>query len=117
MSTPTRYPEIGYEQQAEQCWRFIDQETGAAIGAIYPTKRELLADVERFAVSRGFAEATPDDAAVAIIKRLAGDLDNVFTFELKPGANSPECVKEFFAEAREAIIEADAWLKEKNAFK
>jgi hypothetical protein len=54
---PTRFIELGYAQHARNLWRFIDMETGAAIGPLYPTKTELLADVGTFYVERWGARA------------------------------------------------------------
>ena len=47
----TRYKELGYHKESTG-WRFNDTETGAAIGPLYPTKIELLCDLERFYQSR-----------------------------------------------------------------
>ena len=45
---PTRFKELGYVSYAG-IWRFVDTETKAAVGPIYKTKSEMLADLERYA--------------------------------------------------------------------
>jgi len=45
----TRFEGLSYEQQAPGLWRFVDEEDGRVVGAQYPTKAELLADLYRFA--------------------------------------------------------------------
>jgi hypothetical protein len=45
--TKTRFPEIGYTKNGPH-WRFVDTGTGATIGDHYPTKTELLCDLQRF---------------------------------------------------------------------
>jgi len=50
----TRFPGLGFAQHARSLWRFIDLETGCAIGAQYRRKDELLADLSTFAEERGF---------------------------------------------------------------
>ena len=50
----TRYPGLGYGHFGRAAgWRFIDTETLATIGMVYPLRSELLADVERFAAELG----------------------------------------------------------------
>lgn len=44
----TRYPELGYEKQGHDVWRFIDLQTFRAIGPFYRTRAELLADLSNF---------------------------------------------------------------------
>jgi hypothetical protein len=51
----TRFPGLGYSCIARGLWMFIDTDTGAQIGAQYPTKAELLADLRAFAEERGFS--------------------------------------------------------------
>ncbi len=52
MPRTTRYAELQYEQHARNLWRIIDAETGAAIGPLYRTKGELLADLPAFYAER-----------------------------------------------------------------
>lgn len=52
---PTRYPELGYRKDAPDCWRFVDRSTDASVGLQYPTKSELLADLDRYAAVFGVA--------------------------------------------------------------
>ena len=52
---PTRYAELSYRQQDRALWRFVDNETGAAVGPHYRTKGELFADLERYAALFGCA--------------------------------------------------------------
>ncbi len=51
---PTRFIGLGYTKTFD-VWRFIDTETGAAIGPIYRTKAELMGDLTVFAGARGLA--------------------------------------------------------------
>lgn len=50
----TRYTRLGFALEARGQWSFYDKETHGSIGGKYTTKIELLADVERFAISRGY---------------------------------------------------------------
>jgi hypothetical protein len=50
---PTRYPELGYTQVDTRLWRIVDLSTSNLVGPSYPTMRELLADLERFATVFG----------------------------------------------------------------
>ena len=50
----TRFSGLGFSKVAPGLWRLIDTETGAAIGAQYARKDELLADLAAFAKERGF---------------------------------------------------------------
>lgn len=45
----TRFKELAYEKQGAGNWRFIDTETGAAVGKFYTSKAELEADITRYA--------------------------------------------------------------------
>jgi len=61
---PTRYPGLGYRQDDRQLWRFYatddDPQRPAAVGPHYRTRRELLADCNRYARAYGLAGgATP----------------------------------------------------------
>jgi hypothetical protein len=51
----TRFSGLGYACIARGCWMFIDMDGEAQIGAQYPTKAELLADLSAFAAERGFS--------------------------------------------------------------
>jgi hypothetical protein len=51
----TRFPELGFVNQARGLWRFVDMSTGAVIGPCYARKDELLADLTRFATEFGCA--------------------------------------------------------------
>lgn len=53
----TRFPELGYEQHAPGLWRIIALDTGSAVGPHYPSKTELLADLERYAQEYGCPDA------------------------------------------------------------
>ena len=48
----TRFEEVGYINQAPGMWRFVDTDSKAVIGGIYPTKAELLADLAAFHAAR-----------------------------------------------------------------
>lgn len=50
----TRYRELDYQRQGD-CWRFIDTSTDNNVGPQYPTKDELLADLEQYAANFGCA--------------------------------------------------------------
>lgn len=55
----TRFDRLGYANVCPGIWQFIDLIEPCApaqIGRLYATKAELLADLERFAQERGFAE-------------------------------------------------------------
>ena len=63
----TRYPEIGYRQDAPGLWRFYDQRTGNAIGEHYKSKAELLADLSNYAASSfGYLTASEFNAEVRL---------------------------------------------------
>jgi hypothetical protein len=47
--SPTRFAELGYRRDFENCWRFVCIETDASVGPQYRTKAELLADLGRYA--------------------------------------------------------------------
>jgi hypothetical protein len=49
----TRYPELDYEKQGN-VWRCLDASTGQAVGPLYKTRAELLADLERYAHAGGW---------------------------------------------------------------
>jgi hypothetical protein len=54
----TRYPGLGYRKDDRQLWRFYaldDPQRPAAVGPHYRTRRELLADVDRYARAYGLA--------------------------------------------------------------
>lgn len=55
----TRFVGLGYSNYGPKHWQFVDRDGDAQIGPIYPTKAELLADVENFARDRGFTEHWP----------------------------------------------------------
>jgi len=65
-ATTTRYPEIGYRKEGP-AWRFVDMSTDSAVGPQYPTKAEMLADLQRYAEQFGAAPITvsPQSAAIA----------------------------------------------------
>jgi hypothetical protein len=50
----TRYPALGFEWRGDH-WRILDNATGSAVGPIYKTRKELLADLDRFAREFGCA--------------------------------------------------------------
>ena len=56
---PTRYPELGYRQDAPGLWRIVATDGNASVGPQYRSKTELLADLERFATEYGCAAAGP----------------------------------------------------------
>lgn len=56
----TRYKELAYEDQGPQVWRFIDTSTNRAVGPIYATRAELLADLPRYANQFGCEAASAD---------------------------------------------------------
>ena len=45
----TRYPELGFRQDAPGLWRVVDVSTGSSVGPQYSTRSELLADLARYA--------------------------------------------------------------------
>jgi hypothetical protein len=57
---PTRFPGLGYANVRGCGWIFVDMSDGdeAQIGAWYPTRTELLADLVRFAEERGYRLAS-----------------------------------------------------------
>lgn len=63
---PTRYPELGYRQDAPGVWRIVDTDGGKSIGPYYRTRVELLCDLDGFARGRGIHDGvflpngTPD---------------------------------------------------------
>ena len=63
----TRVQELGYMNHQPGHWQFVHE--GTPIGRVYPTRAELLADVERVASVRGFTvepiAATPARPAFA----------------------------------------------------
>ena len=52
---PTRFPELGYRQDGPGLWRIyaLDDGRESAVGPFYPTKAELLADLDRYAREYG----------------------------------------------------------------
>lgn len=62
MASATRFPELSYERIDPRCWRFVDAD-GSEIGPMYPTKAELLADLDRFATHYGCNPAPKPDTA------------------------------------------------------
>lgn len=50
----TRFINLGYASQAPFQWSFYDLSTNESIGPKYPHKDELLADINRFAIERGY---------------------------------------------------------------
>jgi hypothetical protein len=67
MASKTRYPELMYRQAFPGVWRFVGD--GCDIGPQYPTKAELLADLDRFAAEYGCDGAL--DEASALRTRVA----------------------------------------------
>lgn len=45
---PTRFPDLRYQRQGDGNWRILELD-GFAVGPQYPTRLELLSDLERFA--------------------------------------------------------------------
>lgn len=58
MASNTRYAGLGYRMDAPGLWRFVDKGTDASIGPQYPTKAELLSDIENYAKGAGWEPAT-----------------------------------------------------------
>ena len=78
MASKTRYRELMYRQAFPGVWRFVGD--GCDIGPQYPTRAELLADLDRFAAEYGcdgaFDEASALRARVAELETaLQGMLD------------------------------------------
>ena len=46
---PTRYKQLGYFNWGPRHWQFMALDGFAPVGKIYPTKAELLADIDRYA--------------------------------------------------------------------
>lgn len=67
MASKTRYRELMYRQAFPGVWRFVGD--GCDIGPQYPTKAELLADLDRFAAEYGCDGAL--DEASALRTRVA----------------------------------------------
>ena len=55
----TRYAELAYEQYDKNWWRIIDVSDSAAVGPIYKSHAELLADLDRFAREFGATDVGP----------------------------------------------------------
>lgn len=59
----TRFPELGYTRCAPREWRFVDltdpDRGPVEVGSIYPSRAELLANVERYASEFGCEGARP----------------------------------------------------------
>lgn len=51
----TRFPALNYQRIGSD-WRMLDVSTGAPIGPRYPTREELLVDLDRVARLCGFDE-------------------------------------------------------------
>jgi len=65
---PTRFPELAYAQHAPSLWRIIATDTNQAVGGFYATKAELLADLERYAIDYGCANArTKSDVCMILL--------------------------------------------------
>lgn len=54
---PTRFSELAYTKTGPALWRIVDADTGAAIGPLYASKMELLADLPRYAKDYGCENA------------------------------------------------------------
>lgn len=67
MASKTRYRELMYRQAFPGVWRFVGD--GCDIGPQYPTRAELLADLDRFAAEYGCDGAF--DEASALRTRVA----------------------------------------------
>ena len=50
---PTRYPELGYRQDAPDLWRIYATEDRCPVGPHFASKAELLADLHRYAAFYG----------------------------------------------------------------
>lgn len=61
----TSYPMLGYQLVAPGMWRFVDRETGQHFGREYPTKAELIGNVERMAQQIGVADPGPPTAEMS----------------------------------------------------
>jgi hypothetical protein len=56
---PTRYELLGYTQDAPNCWRVVELQSGQErrTGPIYKSKAELLADLGYVASNWGYASS------------------------------------------------------------
>lgn len=76
MITPTRYKELGYRRDGIYLWRIYDITTPrreAAIGPLYRTKAELLADLDRFGAAFGAEGASKQpDGCSGLVQDAAG---------------------------------------------
>lgn len=78
MASKTRYPELMYRQAFPGVWRFVGD--GCDIGPQYPTKAELLADLDRFAAEYGCDGALDEASALrARVAKLETALSDVVT--------------------------------------
>ena len=52
--TPTRNPNLAIRRDAARLWRFVDVSTASAVGPLYATKAEALADLARYETAAGW---------------------------------------------------------------
>ena len=76
----TRYPELRYTNDAPGLWRIVDAEEHR-IGRHYPSKSELLRDLDRYAFEYGCSDAV---APPTVNTELIEALKACYT---EPGAN------------------------------
>lgn len=59
MITHTRFPELGVRQDGPKLWRFVDLTDGrqSAVGELYRSKTEALADLDRYIYAGGWRKA------------------------------------------------------------
>jgi hypothetical protein len=57
--TATCYPGLAYAQLGADLWRILDTKRGVAVGPVYRSRAELLADLDRFAREYGVYSTGP----------------------------------------------------------
>ncbi len=99
---PTRYKELGYKQLDRGLWRILTTEDGAAVGPLYRSRAELLADLDRYADAYGcgsppFGETVPP-APVAL-----SQTDGGVTFKQDVATMPVEDLRRFVRDLQEML--------------
>lgn len=95
---PTRFKELGYVKVAPGLWRIVSREDGAAIGPHYPSKAELMADLERYAIEYGVSSTVGVGQAKLRLDTFAANVLLISTspapskFGLWVGGDGPDCI-------------------------
>ncbi len=64
----TRFPQLGFRQDAPGVWRIVAVEDNASVGPHYASKAELLGDLERFAAFYGCEDAAPNPLRALLLE-------------------------------------------------